>query len=334
MNMKEWLDRILSGENRKPLPILSYPGAELTGAKVRDIVNSSEVQAEIMKSVADRCETSAAVTVMDLSVEAECFGAEIVFSDDAVPAVAGTLLKSAEDARRLKVPEVGSGRSVVFIDAVKEAKKLITDRPVIAGAAAPFSLAGRLLDVTEIMFLCFDEPEAVKCVLEKCTDFLIAYINALKDAGADGVILAEPVAGLLSPQLEEEFSAEYIRQITQKVKSDDFAVIYHNCGQGAVHMTESIYSNGCDAYHFGNAVDMKTMLEAAPKNKLIMGNIDPVSCFRDGSVLDMKTAVKALLEECSVYENFLLSSGCDIPPNAKWDNIDEFFAASKEFYEG
>lgn len=332
MNKKQWLDDIMSGRDRKPLPILSYPAAQFVNTDIEVLVKSSELQALVMKAAADRCDSAAAVTLMDLSVEAERFGSDVSFSGSAVPVVTNVLVQSAEDAEKLTVPQVGNARSGIFIDAVKKAKELITDRPILAGAAAPFSLAARLMDVTEIMFMCFDEPETVHLVTKKCTEFLINYIKALKEAGADGVILAEPVAGLLSPDLEAEFSAPYTKQLAEAVGDESFVVIYHNCGQSVTRMTESIYSNGCDAYHFGNAVKLPDMLKAAPSDKLVMGNIDPVALFRDGTPEEMKNAVKILLDECSEYNNFLLSSGCDIPLNAKWENIEAFFKASKEYY--
>lgn len=334
MNKNKWLGAVFDGTNKKPLPILSYPGAELIGASVRGLVTDAQLQARAMKAVADRCDASAAVTVMDLSVEAECFGAKVRFSENAVPEINEPLLTSPEQVQSLEIPPVGAGRTGIFIDAVKRAKELITDRPVLAGAAAPFSLAGRLADVTEIMYWCFDEPEAVKVLTEKCADFIVDYIRALKAAGADGVILAEPVAGLLSPAMEEEFSAPFIKKVADEVGSDDFITVYHNCGQGVIGMTDSIYSNGCDAYHFGNASDMEALLKAAPADKLVMGNIDPVACFRDGTPENMTACVKALLEKCGAYKNFLLSSGCDIPPEAKWENIGAFFSAPAKYCGG
>ena len=53
--------------------------------------------------------------------------------------------------------------------------------------------------MTEIMILCYEEPELVETVLEKATEFLVAYAKAFKEAGANGICLAEPAAGLLSP---------------------------------------------------------------------------------------------------------------------------------------
>ena len=41
----------------------------------------------------------------------------------------------------------------------------------------------------------------------------------------------------------------------------------------------------------------------------------------------MTEAVHTLVERCKAYPNFVLSSGCDIPPDAKWENIRAFFTA-------
>ena len=122
----------------------------------------------------------------------------------------------------------------------------------------PFSLAARLLDVSEIMMDFYDDPDMVHLVLEKVTSFLIEYAKAYKDAGANGIVMAEPVAGVLSPTLEEEFSSPYVKQIVDAVQSDDFILIYHNCGNNVPLMLDSILSTGSAAYHFGNAVDMES----------------------------------------------------------------------------
>jgi uroporphyrinogen decarboxylase len=37
--------------------------------------------------------------------------------------------------------------------------------------------------------------------------------------------------------------------------------------------------------------------------------------------------------KCCSYPNFVISSGCDIPPATPWENLDAFFAAVEEYYE-
>ena len=332
-DMKLWLESLKGSHKKKPLPILSFPCVSLLGVSVRELISDSELQARGMKAVADRTDAAASVSFMDLSVEAECFGATVVISDDEVPTVKGRMINDANEADALEIPSVDSGRAPIYIDAIKKATELIVDRPVLAGMIGPFSLAARLLDVSEIMMDCYDDPDMVHTVLEKVTSFLCEYAKAYKAAGANGIVMAEPVSGLLSPMLEEEFSSPYVKQIVEAVQSEDFAVIYHNCGDNVPKMLDSILTTGAAAYHFGNAVDMeRDIIAHVPSNVLVMGNIDPAGVLRLGTPEKVKEETLALLEKCSKYENFLLSSGCDIPPMTPWENIDAFFAASEEYY--
>ena len=329
MNMRQFFSDACRSEKKKALPILSFPAIHLLGVSVKDLIADSDLQAEGMRLVAERTDAFASVSFMDLSVEAECFGSVVTVSDDEVPTIEEPIITDEEEAAALVVPAVGSGRTQIYLDAIKKAKALITDRPVLAGMIGPYSLAARLFDVSEIMMTCYDDPDTVHAVLEKCTQFLAAYAKAYREAGADGIVMAEPVAGLLSPSLEEEFSAPYVKQIVDAVQNDNFIVIYHNCGDNVPKMLGSILSTGAAAYHFGNAVDMEAILKATPSDIICMGNIDPVSEFADGTPESMKKAVNELLSKCGSYKNFIPSSGCDIPYHAKWDNIDAFFEAFK-----
>ena len=333
-DMKKWIEELKSPAYPKPLPILSFPATTLLGVTVREIISSSELQAKGMAAVAKRTDAAAAVSFMDLSVEAECFGAAVTVSDSEVPTVTGRVINGEQEAEALEIPAIGSGRTGIYVEAIRHAADEITDRPVLAGMIGPFSLAARLFEVSEIMMDCYDDPDMVHTVLNKATSFLIEYAKAFKNAGANGVVIAEPVAGLLSPTLEEEFSSPYIKMIVDATQDDGFAVIYHNCGDNVARMLDSVLSSGCAAYHFGNSVDIvNDILARVPSETLVMGNIDPVGVLRMGSTDAVRAATHDLLSRAESYPNFLLSSGCDMPPLTPWENIDAFFAACKEFYK-
>ena len=331
-NMKQWLSDMIAAEKKIALPILSFPSVSLMDITVRELISDSDRQAQGMKMVAERVNAAAAVSLMDLSVEAECFGSTIRVSDEEVPTVIGHIVSDEDEAEALEVPAVGSARSGLYVDAIRKAVDIITDRPVLAGIIGPYSLAARLLDVTEIMMLCYDEPDMVHIVLEKATAFLVEYAKAYKEAGANGIVMAEPVAGLLSPALEEEFSSPYVKQIVDAVQDDSFIVVYHNCGDNTPRMTESILSTGSAAYHFGNAIDMAAMMAKFPADVVVMGNVDPAGVLRQGNPELVRTATLDVMSKCCSYPNFLISSGCDIPPATPWENVDAFFAAVEEFY--
>ncbi|MGM9681321.1 MAG: uroporphyrinogen decarboxylase family protein [Eubacteriales bacterium] len=332
-NMVEWLDQMRSASVKKALPILSFPAVGLMGISVRELISDSERQAEGMRLIAENTDSAASVSLMDLSVEAECFGATVRVTDGEVPTVVGRVVHDEDEAKALKIPKVGSGRTGLYVDALKKAVDRIHDRPVFAGVIGSFSLAARLLSVEEIMIDCYDDPDTVHLVLEKATAFLIDYCKAYKAAGANGIVLAEPVTGLLSPSLAKEFSTPYIRKITDAVQDEHFIILYHNCGNHTLEMIDTILETGAAAYHFGNAVDPAKILERVPSDTIVMGNVDPAGQFFGGTPESIRAATLEVMERCGSHKNFIISSGCDIPPLSDWANIRAFFAAVKEYYD-
>ena len=331
MNMYNWVERVIYGE-QKALPVLSYPAVQFLYVTVKELACDSGYQAMGMRLLADRYDMPAALTYMDLSVEAEAFGAHAVYSSDEVPTIIGKLINTQEEADALAVPKVGAARTGVCIKTIRKALNLISDRPIFGSCIGPFSLAGRLLNVNDIMVDCYTDPDMVHTVLKKATEFIIKYIKAQKAAGAHGVVMAEPLAGLLSPQLMSEFSSDYVRQIVSEVQDKHFIIIYHNCGGSVNQLVDEILDTGCIAFHFGEKADMKALLEKIPRNFLVLGNISPSGVFNNNTKRNMRLATTRLLELCKEYPNFVISSGCDIPPYTDLDNIDAFFDTVKAFY--
>jgi len=327
-NMKQWASDLMAAPVKNPLPLLSFPCISLMGIHLQQLIQDSDLQATGMKLVADRVPSAASVGFMDLSVEAEAFGASVFVSDEEVPTVVGALISDEEQADALEIPPVGAGRTGMSVEAIGKAVREITDRPVLAGVIGPYSLASRLMDVSETMLYCYDDPDMVHTVLEKCTAFLIAYCEAFRKAGANGVVMAEPLAGLLSPAFAKEFSHPYAKRLVDAVQTEDFCVIYHNCGNNVPMMIQDIYGIGALGYHFGDVIDMMSVLPQAPADVLVMGNISAASQFRKGTPESMTCAPRELLEKCGGYANFVISSGCDIPPLSPWENIDAFFRAA------
>ena len=333
INMYEWADNILNSKGKKPLPVLSFPGMQIIGTTVPKMVVSGELQARCMQAIAQRYDTYASVSLMDLSVEAEAFGSPIRLSDFEVPTVSGRIIITEEDAKNLEVPAVGAGRTGEYIKTIEYATQYITERPILAGAIGPFSLSGRLMDMTEIMIDCIEEPEFVKTVLEKATQFILEYIKALKAAGANGVVIAEPAAGLLSPNLCAEFSVPYVKRIIDAVQDENFLVVYHNCGN-TIPLIKDLLTMGVKIFHFGNAIDLSEMAKLIPQNIMFLGNVDPAREFRNGTPESITKVTSDLLEKCGTYPNYIPSSGCDIPPQSSLENIDAFFKVVKEYYAG
>lgn len=328
-NMNEWMQAVLTNPDRLAIPVMTHPGVDLIGKTVRDVVTNGRTHFEALRAVNDRYPTAAATTVMDLTVEAEAFGSFVTFSDHEIPSVKGSIVNDLASIEALQIPDLNAKRLPQYLEASRLAASGI-DKPVLSGCIGPFSLAGRLFDMTEIMTACYLEPDTVHLLLQKCTDFLLSWCTALKTTGVSGIVMAEPAAGLLDNDFCLEFSSRYIAQVVQAVQDEHFILVLHNCGNTG-HCTNAMLQSGAAALHFGNVMDMPLALTQCPASTLVLGNLDPARLFKSATPEDMYSKTLELLNATSEYPNFILSSGCDTPPGTPLENIDAFFQALKDY---
>ncbi|MBS1452259.1 MAG: methylcobamide--CoM methyltransferase [Lentisphaeria bacterium] len=328
MNMKEFVETVLASPRRYVMPIMTSPGMELIGAKPVDVFRGGELQFRCIDALAKATPCDAAVTFMDLSVEAEAFGSPIRYSEHENPTVTDRIVADRNEIDALAVPEVGAARTAEVLKCAKLCAANL-DRPVFGGMIGPFSLAGRLADMTEIMIMAAVEPEAAHALLDKTASFLAGYAEAIKATGVNGIVIAEPAAGLLSPDMCRDFATDYVRRIVERVQDDNFMVILHNCGR-TEQQIPALLSTGAMALHLGNAVSIPEILPQMPEKTLLMGNIDPVGMFKNATPEEIYRKTAELLEATKGYRNFVLSSGCDVPPGVSMENIRAFYRAAAD----
>lgn len=330
LNVSGWIKNVISQKKTIAIPVLTHPGIEKIGKTVKEAVCDGNVHYEAIKYLSDNYPSAAATVIMDLTVEAEAFGSDIIFPENEVPSVNGRLVSNEQEIDSLEVPSLEAGRIPEYLRANILAARNISDKPVLAGCIGPFSLAGRLFDMSEIMVLPYTNEKAARTLLEKCTDLILRYCVALKATGVNGVLMAEPAAGLLSNDDCYKLSSVYVKKIIDAVQDDNFAVILHNCGNNG-QCTEAMIKTGAAGYHFGNKIDMVQACRDVPSDCLVMGNLDPVQVFKQQSAAEVKAETLRLLNLTKDFPNFVISSGCDIPPHTPIENIDAFYEAVEEF---
>ena len=331
INMQKWAEEIIQAKDVRNLPVLYFPCVAATGLSVPESVNDPKNIARVMKEVIDEYpDTIAAITGMDLTVDAEAFGAEIKYSKKQAPNVVNHILNTAEDIRALEIPDIHSGRVDIFNDACIEAEKEIKDRPIMGGMLGPFSLAANLMDINKCLMMTISDKDSLKLLLDKCTDWLIARAQSYKDAGANGVFVAEPTAGLLSPAMLDELSSVYVRKMVDAVQDENFFLILHDCGK-VTKAVKSMYETGCKGFHFGNGVNMNDVLPQIPADVLVFGNLDPSEVFFMGEPDEVEEKTEKLLEDMRPYPHFVLSSGCDLAPSVDKENLDAYYGACRKF---
>lgn len=310
------------------LPLLTYPGAPLAGVSVREMATRPDAQVAAITVLHQRYRTPAVLAAMDLSVEAEAWGCAVEWLETEVPTVVGPCVRTRDDLEALEVPQAGAGRTGVWLEAVRQLCRL-PDSPVVLGCMiGPFSLAARLFGVSELLALTLEDPGLAHRLVSRATEFLTGYAEAFREAGADGVVMAEPTAGLLSPSALEAFSSAYVARVAAAVERPGFNLVLHNCAARVVHLP-AVLASGVRVLHFGAPMDLPAALAQVPETTLVAGNLDPAAVFVRSSPAEVAAATRRLLDAVAGRRNFILSSGCDVPPHTPLANLDAFFGAAR-----
>jgi uroporphyrinogen decarboxylase len=311
-----------------PIGICADLGVE--GGTIREIVTHPKAQVATATALHEQFNTPLLLTAMDLSAEAEAFGCEIRMSDTETPTVIGRRATNLADVEALPVPRPGDARTKVHIEAARRLVKKAGSVPVLGFLIGPISLAGRIYGVSEALEATVMEPEIVLSLLDKTTRFLSDYAKAFREAGASGVVIAEPVAGLLSPAGLGEFSAPFVKRIVDETETDEFAIILHNCGVRLPHLNKMLES-GAGIYHVSSPMDIVEALRQVEGKVILAGNLDPTGIFKNGTPEYVYEKTRELLNATRDYRNFIISSGCDLPPATPPANLGAFYKALAEF---
>ncbi len=322
---------ILNSRQRLAMPVGVYPGLQLTGKTVPKAVHDAAIQANAGLALHKRYASPFLQTAMDLSIEAEAFGAQVRFDDGEVPTILGRLITRREDLDTLFAPKIGHKRTMVPLNVVPMLKEQAGKETfVLGGMIGPFSLVGRLFGVSEALILTQENPDFLTALLKRATNFLTRYAEAFRGVGANGIIVAEPAAGLMSPKSLARFSVPYMTQIVGELQTAEFTFIYHNCGAKLIHLGE-ILKDGAAIHHFGKPMDITAALAQVDDRTILAGNLDPVETFMGVSPEQVYRQTMDLLQTTAGRRNFLLSSGCDLPPTVPLENLDAFYRAVTDF---
>ena len=110
IQINKWISNCLESNRRLALPIMTHPGIELCQKTVKEAVTDGAVQAQAIIKLNEMFPADGITTIMDLTVEVEAFGSQIIFPENEVPNVTGRLVYDADSVRKLGIPSLETGR--------------------------------------------------------------------------------------------------------------------------------------------------------------------------------------------------------------------------------
>jgi len=308
-------------------PLMGYPGIQLTGDTMKDAILFPNRQFEVLRALVDSFNPPAIFPLMDLTVEASGLGLEVEFPEDDVVYVKKHPLREGDDLSALKTIDLLSASRVrnylQVVEAIAKEFKGIHGGYVIG----PLSLAGLLMGVENLALALLDNAFFVRELLSILSEKLARVALAEESAGANIIAILDPTAMIISPLQFDVFVKPAVQRIIQDL---DAMSLLHICGH-AGHLVEHMAQTGVDGLSLDYQVDLAKAGELVPPEVVVWGNLNPVDVFLKGTPESVKKQVTNLLGKMKHFDNFVLSSGCDLPAHTPLENIQAFFEAVSEW---
>lgn len=320
---------------RLAAPLAGFPGCDVLGVSLKVAQQNHGVHYSCIEALVYQLKPDAIFMMMDLSVEANALGLPVRFPIHESSTVEHHPVQTIEDLDKFRYINIlQDARIQSYIKTIEMMKTGLPDS-VMVGAyiVGPVTLAGLLAGAEQTAIDSIMNPDKLDALCRFSTSVIQEYARALINAGADMLCILEPTAVILGPDQFERFSAAFVRHIIESYKYARVDTIYHICGN-TMHLVEAMAQSGVAAISLDSpqtGVDLVKAARIAGRGVVIMGNINPTAVMKDGSPDNVRQACRQLLEQMREYPNFVLSTGCDLPPGVPLENMRAFMETAREF---
>jgi [methyl-Co(III) methanol-specific corrinoid protein]:coenzyme M methyltransferase len=333
MNSRERVLKLFNGEPVDRVPCFSgmgnvtEEGIKKLGYRFADIHLDAKMMAETAATTYRLFQFECGVVPVDLCVEAEALGCVINVYPHAEGILYPTIkekLVHKEDEMDVKIPAnlAERGRVPLLREAIKLLKADIGNEVAVGSyVLGPFTLAGQVMELNDLLKLSFKKPDKVAKLLDVMADALIIVAKEYEKAGSDYITVREMGAttDVLSPRV---FKSLILPPLVKIMKEISVPSVLHICGKTndiATFMMES----GTKAISVEQKNDVVESRKKLGKDALIFGNYDPYNVLVSGDEELVRTTVRKCIDDgvSAVWP------GCDIwptvPPNNMLAMMDE-----------
>ncbi|MDO5861375.1 MAG: MtaA/CmuA family methyltransferase [Thermoplasmata archaeon] len=220
---------------------------------------------------------------------------------------------------------VSGGATAAVVEAVSlSAKRMAGKVAVCGGMLGPMGLLGQLMSVESLALASFMDPEWIRRSSSTLSALQAEYAKAMKDAGADVLLIVESEAGadIIDPSGYNDFSGSFMRSI---IPSGDVKTVLHMCGSCEPILGE-IADCGVDALSPDQKVPAETIIEGLGGRIAVAGSVDPVGTLLLGGPDKIRKESRMYAE--AGYE--VIAPGCGIAPNTSNTNMRAFAGAFRD----
>ena len=273
----------------------------------------------------------AVFALMDTSVETEAAGSVLKYTARDYPTVRSYALANPDDLDQLAVPDpLRTGRMPELLKAARLLRKEVGGGTLVVGCVlGPLTITTQLMGMQNALYLAVDEPDRFGEILDYATEVAREFGNAQLDAGVHLPVVFDPSASpaVIPPSFFREFELPRLKSLFDGSKARGSAANWLHIAGPAAPILPFYPEAGVDIANFDypvSAVEAKAALPAT----CLDGNIMPLS-FVEADPAGIAREAHRLLDQFAGRGRFILSSGCEIPPESRPENIEAMVRAAQ-----
>ena len=240
------------------------------------------------------------------------------------------VVANEEMAWALRLPEPEMLKDTGYIPRFCEFARIAASHglPYSLAMYCPWTTAGNIVGIERLCRWAIKKPDLAHYLLELATDFLVlVHQLIIEAAGVQGCFVSNSTASasnqLISPKHFKEFVLPYLIDYhTKLIKMGVPGIFLHICGQQNTNYEfyPKVPLTPISIISVSHEVDLEKASATFPDH-IIMGNVEP-ALLQLGRPKDIYAACcKAIAKGKKHKRGFILSPGCELPPQTPPYNI-------------
>ena len=306
-------------------PLTMFLPADRYGVPYKEYATNGSAMAQAQVLMTETFDVDAVTGCSDAYRVSADLGAQMAYPENGTPFAEEPLIKSEADFQKLGKPDtsVKSSRMRDRTDSVAEMVRAVGEERLVVGwIDMPFAEACSICGVSRFMLMLYDNPSLAHRILEFLTGVVIDFAAMQLETGAPMIGAGDASASLISLEMYRKFALPYEKRVAEAVHARGGLIKLHVCGNVGDFLPD-MAEGGFDLINVDHLVPFEKAVEVfGAAGIAYKGNLHPAKDF----VYAEPSYCAARARECidrAQGTRYILSGGCEIPP----DTSDEVFRA-------
>ncbi len=301
------------------VPFAGVHAGRLKGYTAREVLTDGDKLFASLLEVNRVYDPDGQPVIFDLQVEAEIYGCELLWAEDAPPSVASHPLTGRMEVPA-RLPERSDGRLPLILDVMERMQAAVGAHTALYGlVTGPFTLASHLRGI-DIFLDTADHPDFLAALLDFARAVSIRVAEFYLEAGMDVIAVVDPLISQISPRHFKRFFARPFTEVFAAIRTLGAYSSFFVCGDATKNI-EPMCVTAPDSISVDENIDLPAVKAITDRyNITIGGNIPLTTVMLLGTQQDNMKLVLELLDQVEPH-NYILAPGCDMPYDVPIENV-------------